>query len=222
MQVLQNFIDYINRNFLLFFILLLLPVFIWSVTFPHSMVTWVGESFLLFIGLAIMLKTYKSFPLSTFSYALIYIGACLILIGAHYSYAHVPLFDWLKSAFGFDRNNYDKLGHFFQGLIPVIVIREYFFRKSIINSDKWIEPLAITFSISLSAVWELLEWLAYSVYNLLGFKQSAVDFLGTQNYFWDAQSDILFATAGALTASIMLRKYHNESIKRLLRIKLTD
>ncbi|MEA3523565.1 MAG: DUF2238 domain-containing protein, partial [Campylobacterota bacterium] len=74
------------------------------------------ESLPVFIWVTIMIKTYKEFPLTPFSYIIIYIGSALVLIGAHYGYQHVPIFDLLKESFGWERNNYDKLGHFFQGV----------------------------------------------------------------------------------------------------------
>ena len=132
--------------------------------------------------------------------------------GAHYTYEHVPLFEWIKRDFEFERNNYDKLGHFFQGFIIAIIVREFFFRENLINSKKWTNSLAIIFSIALSTVWEIIEWFAVVLLIYFDSTKPASKFLGTQNYFWDAQSDILFAAIGAFLAIVLFGKYHEKII----------
>lgn len=203
-----------NKSFVLF-IVLLIPVFIWSFSAPHNMTAWIGEVLPVLIGVLVLLKTNKTFPLSKFSYVFIFIGFCLMLIGAHFSYGKEPIFEWLKVEFDLSRNNFDKLGHFFQGIIPVLIIREIFLRKNVVNYKNWVEPLAIILAIAISAIWELLEWGAFFVYKFLGFIGSAEVFLGMQNYVWDAQSDIFMAVLGAMSASLILRRYHETSIKAL-------
>ncbi|MEA1918904.1 MAG: DUF2238 domain-containing protein [Campylobacterota bacterium] len=174
------------------------------------------ETLPILILVFIMIKTYKKFPLTPFSYIVIYIGSVLVFIGAHYSYQHVPIFDLLKEIFEWERNNYDKLGHFFQGVVPFIISREYFIRYRLINSKKLMDFLALSFSVALSALWEIIEWLSVVTLMHFGSDKPASAFLGAQNYYWDAQSDIFFALLGALSALIIFGKYHERKIHSLL------
>ena len=213
--MINTILSYFNSRPLVSLFLFLSPILLWSIISPKNIFLWFGESFPVFIGIIIMLKTHKTFPLTSFSYIVIFIGTSLILIGAHNSYSLVPLFDWIKNDFGFERNNYDKVGHFFQGFITVIIVREYFLRKKLINSKKWTDILAFTFAISLGAIWEILEWFAASILIFFGSTKPASEFLGAQNFFWDAQSDMFFALIGGLTAIFIFGKYHKRKIKEL-------
>ncbi len=135
-----------------------------------------------------------------------------MLIGAHYGYSYVPLGEWAKDIFGFERNNYDKLGHFFQGFITTSLTKEVSLRKNIFNSNKWADFFAISFTTALSASWEILEWIMVVILIYFGSKEPASNFLGTQGYIWDAQSDIFFALLGALVAICVFGKYHERLI----------
>lgn len=192
------------------FLLFLLPIVAWSIISPKHLTTWFAEALPVFVGVAILIKSHKSFPLTSFSYLFIYAGCVLVLIGAHYTYSHVPLFDWIKNSFGLERNNYDKLGHFFQGFITAIITKEVLTRKRLMNSKPWINTFSIVFSLSLSAAWEISEWLGVTILVYLGSQKSAGEFLGAQNYYWDAQSDMLFAFIGALSAIVLFGKYHEK------------
>lgn len=207
---------YFKSNPFTFFLLFLLPVVTWSVISPRNLTTWCGEALPVILGVAILIKSHKSFPLTSFSYLFIYIGCVLVLIGAHYTYSHVPLFEWIKNSFGFERNNYDKLGHFFQGFITAIITKEVLTRKRLMNSKAWINTFAIIFSLSLSAAWEISEWFGFIIFVYFGSQQSATDFLGTQNYYWDTQTDMLFALIGAVAAILLFGKYHEKKITQLL------
>ncbi len=218
MSIKVKFIQFLEKKPLSALLLFLFPIFLWSVIMPRDYTTWILEFFPLFIGVVVLIRSSKHFPLTPFSYGVISIGATLMLIGAHYTYPHVPLFEWMKDDFGFKRNNYDKVGHFFQGFITAVIIREVFVRKNIISSTQWNAIMAITFSIALSAVWELLEWFGFSIFMYFSLAKSASEFLGTQGYVWDAQSDILFASIGAIIAIVFFRKYHNEKIKNFMKV----
>lgn len=136
---------------------------------------------------------------------------CFILfIGGHYTYAEVPLFDWLKELLHQDRNNYDKVGHFAQGFIPAVIVRELFIRKNVIQQKGWLPFLIVSTCITISVLYEFLEWL---VAKLSG--QSAESFLGTQGYVWDTQSDMLYATCGSILAIALLSKIHQKEIDKL-------
>ncbi len=161
-----------------------------------------------------MIKINKIFRFTNFSYIVIYIGSVLVLVGAHYGYQHVPFFDTLKESFGWERNNYDKLGHFFQGVLPVVVVREYFIRYQLINSKKLMDFLAVSFTVALSALWEIIEWIMVSTLIYFGSNKPASAFLGAQNYYWDAQSDIFFALLGAIVTLFIFGKYHEKKISQ--------
>jgi putative membrane protein len=136
---------------------------------------------------------------------------CVILmVGGHYSYAEVPLFDWLKEVFDWGRNNYDKVGHFAQGFVPAIIAREILIRNNAVNGRIWLNTFVIGTCLSISALYELIEW---TVAELTG--ESAEAFLGTQGYIWDTQSDMAFALLGAIAALSLLSRYHDRQIIRL-------
>ncbi len=208
-----------NINTLSVVILLLSPIVIWSAIEPHSRELWIAETLPMFIGVFVIVKIHKAFPLTDFGCFMIFIGAALMLIGAHYSYSYVPIGEWAKSFFELERNNYDKIGHFFQGFIVAIIIKEIIFRKALVNSIIWTNLFVVSFAIALSAIWEIVEWIMVVILIYFDAKRPASDFLGTQNYIWDAQSDILFATVGAMIAILIFGKYHEEKIKQLLSTK---
>ena len=212
MKIVNNISSSFKMNNLSILLIFLFPVFIWSVVSPRNFLTWSLEFMPLFIGIIVLLKSHKVFSFSPFSYIMIFIGSILILIGAHYTYAHVPFSDWIKSDFGLQRNDYDKLGHFFQGFIIAIIAREIFLKKKIISSLAWVNTTAVMFSIALSAIWEILEWFGFSVFVYFSLAKSASQFLGTQGYIWDSQSDIFCATIGAIIATTIFGKYHDKFI----------
>jgi len=198
------------------FFIFFIPVLIWSATAPHNTLTWAGESLPVFIGIALLLKRHHSSKITPFIYITLYIAASLMLIGAHYTFSHVPLFDYIKEYFDLQRNNFDKLGHFFQGFMFAAIIKEFFIRTELINVKRWVNFLALTFATAMSAGYEIVEWLAVETLLYFGSTKRASEFLGAQNYFWDAQSDIFFAVLGAVTALYIFGVYHEKQIKELL------
>ncbi|MBC7485302.1 MAG: DUF2238 domain-containing protein [Cytophagaceae bacterium] len=181
----------------------------WSGVAPHDYFTWFLEVLPALIGAAILLMIYPRYKLTNLTYTLILIHAIILMVGGHYTYAEVPLFDWIKEAFHQSRNNYDKVGHFAQGFIPAIIAREVLIRDRIVNSKAWLNIFAVSICMAISASYEFLEW---GVAELTG--ESSGAFLGTQGYAWDTQSDMLYATVGAITALILLSKFHNQSIEK--------
>lgn len=189
---------------------LFVVVFIWSGIQPKEMFTWVLEVFPAIGGAVILILTRKSFPFTPLVYTLIFIHACILCVGGHYTYAEVPAFDWLKEAFHHSRNNYDKVGHFAQGFVPALIIRELFIRKEVVTKSGWLNFIVVCICMAISAAYELLEWFVSL------FSEEAGDsFLGTQGYVWDTQSDMLYATIGAITALILLSSVQNKQIKQL-------
>ena len=150
-------------------------VFVWSAIEPKDRFTWFLEVLPAIIGVIILGVTYKSFKLTSVVYVLILLHCIILMIGGHYTYAEVPLFNDLKAVFGFERNNYDKLGHFAQGFVPALIARELIIRKNIINGRGWRNFFIICFTLALSAFYELVEW-----WMAIVTEERSEAFLGTQ------------------------------------------
>lgn len=192
-------------------LLLFIAGLIWSGIAPKEMFTWLLEVFPAIIGAAVLIITRKSFPFTTLVYTCIFIHACILCVGGHYTYAEVPVFDWLKEALDQSRNNYDKIGHFAQGFVPALIIRELFIRKEVVIKKGWLNFIVVCICMAISAAYELLEWFVSL------FSGEAGDaFLGTQGYVWDTQSDMLYATIGAIAALLFLSSTQNKQIKRFM------
>lgn len=185
-------------------------VFIWSLINPKDLFTWFLEVLPAMIALMVLVRTYKNFKLTPLVYSLILIHCIILMVGGHYTYASVPLFDFIKDFLNQDRNNFDKLGHFAQGFIPAMVAREIIIRKSIITIESWRNFFIICFCLGFSAFYELIEWLVALLSN-----EASNDFLGTQGYIWDTQSDMAWALFGAILALIVLSKYHDKQLKKI-------
>jgi putative membrane protein len=156
------------------------------------------------------LPTYRKFPLSNLCYALICVHMVILIIGGHYTYARVPLFDWLKEIFHFQRNHYDRVGHFAQGFMPAIIIREILTRLDVVRSEKWRVFFIICVCLALSAFYEFVEW-----WTALLTGEAANDFLGSQGDVWDSQFDMFMCLIGASFALVFLRRLHDRSMKKL-------
>jgi putative membrane protein len=183
---------------------------IWSVIKPHDLMTWFLEVTPALIALIIMAFTYKSFRLTTLVYWLILLHCIILIIGGHYTYARVPLFDSIREAFDLGRNHYDKVGHFVQGFVPAIVAREILLRKSPLEPGKWLFFIIISICLAISAFYELIEW-----WVALLSEEAAESFLGTQGDIWDTQSDMAWALTGAVIALVLIGRYHDRQLKRL-------
>ena len=185
-------------------------VLAWSGIDPKDYPTWALEVSPAVIGFIVMAATYRSFPLTTLLYMLILVHCIVLMVGGHYTYAEVPLFEYLKPVLGFERNNFDKLGHFLQGFVPALITREILIRKAVITAPAWRNFFIVCFCLGFSAFYELIEWMVAIIANL-----GAEAFLGTQGYVWDTQSDMAFALVGAITALALLGRVHDRQIKAL-------
>jgi len=185
-------------------------VLIWSGINPKDYFTWVLEVMPALIALALLIITNKKFKFTKLAYALILVHCIILMVGGHYTYAEVPLFDWLKGVFDFHRNNYDKVGHFAQGFIPAIIAREILIRNKVVNNKYWLVIFVISVCLSISALYELVEWW---VAELTG--ESATAFLGTQGYMWDTQSDMAFALLGSILSLALLSRYHDRQLEKI-------
>ena len=191
-------------------LVIFLTVLAWSAVNPKDYFTWALEVAPAVIGLFVLAYTYNSFRLTPLLYFLILLHCVVLIVGGHYTYAEVPLFDYLKPILGFERNNYDKLGHFMQGFVPAIIGREILIRKAVVGSANWRNFFIICFCLAFSAFYELLEW---AVAVAAGSGSEA--FLGTQGYEWDTQSDMGFALLGAVLALLLLARVHDRQIRAL-------
>ncbi|MNX69079.1 Inner membrane protein YjdF [compost metagenome] len=184
--------------------------FFWSIINPKEGFTCFLEIIPALIGVSVLALTFKKFRFTNFTYFLILIHCIILFIGGHYTYAEVPLFDYIKDIFHHSRNNYDKVGHFAQGLIPAMIIRELFIRKNVIANKSFFNFIIVSICLAISAAYEWIEWF---VSLLSGDEGDA--FLGTQGYIWDTQSDMLFATIGAITGLVLFSKIQDKQIKTL-------
>ena len=155
--------------------------------------------------------TWRSFRLTPLVYRLIFVHALILMLGGHYTYAHVPLGFWLQDLFDFARNPYDRIGHFAQGFIPAMIAREILLRRSPLRPGKWLFFIVSCICLAISAVYEFIEWWAALI---LG--QGAQEFLGTQGDPWDTQWDMFLALVGAVTAQLLLSRVHDRQLARLL------
>jgi putative membrane protein len=172
--------------------------------------TWALEAGPAIIGLLVMATTRQSFPLTPLLYFWILLHCIVLMVGGKYTYAEVPLFDWVSEIFRWERNNYDKVGHFMQGFVPALIAREILLRKQVVSTNGWRNFIVFSICLAFSAFYELIEWWAAL---LIG--EDADAFLGTQGYVWDTQSDMGLALLGAIGCLLFMKKAHDRQIKRL-------
>lgn len=189
-------------------LLTFLSTLIWSAIDPKDNLTWALEVAPALVALLVLAATYRAFPLTRLLYCLILLHCILLMIGGHYTYAEVPLFDDLKPLFGFERNNYDKVGHFMQGFVPAIVAREILLRHNVVASKVWRNFFIVNICLAISALYELIEWLAALIIG-----EAADAFLGTQGDPWDTQTDMALALFGALASLSLLSRIHDRQLR---------
>ena len=177
---------------------------------PHDRLTWVLEVAPILIAVPVLIATARRFPLTPLAYRLIFVHALILMVGGHYTYADVPLGDWVADALGLVRNPYDRLGHFAQGFVPAVVVREILIRRSPLRPGKSLAFLVVCVCLAISATYELVEWWAA----LIG-GENADAFLGTQGDQWDTQWDMFMALVGAVAALALLGRLHDRRIARL-------
>lgn len=191
-------------------LIMLLAVSGWQ---PYDRLTWLMEVLPIMLVLPILWISYQRFPLTNLLYTGIFIHACVLMLGGAYTYARVPLGFELQELFALHRNPYDKIGHFMQGLVPALAARELFIRHRVVNGKRWLAFLVICVVMTISAVYELIEWAA-----ALAMGQGADEFLGTQGDIWDTQSDMFLALVGASCMLLLLSRWHNRQIMALSKI----
>ena len=177
---------------------------------PYDRPTWALEVFPVVVALPVLWATYRRFPLTTLLYGCIFLHALVLMLGAMYTYARVPLGFDLAELLGLTRNPYDKIGHFFQGFVPALVAREILLRGHFVRGKKMLAFVVVCVVLAISATYEFIEW---GVALALG--QGADEFLGTQGDPWDTQSDMFFALMGAVTALLLLSRVQDRQIQRI-------
>lgn len=177
---------------------------------PFDLATWIMEVAPVVVVLLILWATRERFPLTPLLYALIFVHAGVLMLGGHYSYARVPLGDWLRDGLGLARNPYDGIGHFAQGFIPAIAARELLLRHTGLQRGAWLFVVVTGVCLGVSALYELIEWGA-----AIALGQGAEEFLGTQGDPWDTQKDMALAWIGAMVAQWLLARWHDRQLAAL-------
>lgn len=174
---------------------------------PADRATWFMEVAPVMIAIPLLIATRTTFALTPLVYILVALHALVLILGGTYTYAHVPAGFWLQDMFGFERNPYDRVGHFFQGFVPALVAREILLRKRVLSRGGWLFFLVCCVCLAISAVYELIEWGA-----AVAMGQGVVEFLGTQGDPWDTQSDMAMALIGAIIALLVLTRLHDRQL----------
>ncbi len=182
----------------------------WSWHQPADRLTWWLEAFPVVVAVPLLIATRGGFPLTRLLYWLIALHATILLVGAHYTYAQVPLGFWMQETLGFARNHYDRIGHLAQGFIPAMVAREVLLRRHVVSTAGWRFFLICCFVLALAASYELLEW-----WTAVIAEEGAIAFLGTQGDVWDTQWDMLLALIGALVAQLTLARVHDRQLAQV-------
>ncbi|MEP6744110.1 MAG: DUF2238 domain-containing protein [Gemmatimonadota bacterium] len=177
---------------------------------PYERSTWFMEVAPILIAAPVLVWSWRRWPLTSLLYVLIALHAVILLVGGAYTYARVPLGFWVQDLFHLARNPYDRLGHFAQGFVPALIAREIFLRRGIVRSRGWSATLAVAVALSISLLYELVEWGA-----AVTLGQGADAFLGTQGDPWDTQSDMAMALVGALVAMFLLARWHDRQLAAL-------
>jgi putative membrane protein len=193
-------------------LLVFFAALLWSVIHPHDYFTWILEVFPALFGAVVLFTTYRKFAFTTFAYSFICIHAIILMIGGHYTYAEVPLFNWLRDTYHLDRNYYDRVGHFAQGFVPAIIAREIFVRNSVVAKKGWLFFIVVCICLAISAFYELIEWRVS-----VATGTAADAFLGSQGDAWDTQWDMATALIGVLTSLVMMSSFHDRAMEKLSR-----
>ena len=201
----------ISRRELLGLLLVLIAVAVWSWIDPHDRLVWWMESLPVWIGLVVLSATRRSFPLTRLTYYLIFLHSVILLVGAHYTYAKVPLGDWFAAMLDLDRNHYDRFAHLVQGFVPAIIAREILIRLQVVRTASWLFFLVCCFCLAFSALYEIIEW-----QSAVWGGDSSQEFLGTQGDIWDAQWDMTLAMLGSILSQLLLMGRHDRQIRVIL------
>lgn len=182
-------------------------VLLWSGLAPKDRGTWFMEVAPVFIALPLVALTWRRFPLTTLLTVVITLHAVVLMVGGKYTYAEMPLFNWLRDEFHLSRNHYDRVGHFMQGFAPALVARELLLRTSPLRPGKWLVVVVVLSCLGISALYELIEWGA-----AMALGEGADAFLATQGDVWDTQKDMAMAGVGAIVALLLFSRWHDRQL----------
>ena len=185
-------------------------VLAWSAINPHDYFTWFLEVVPVFLGVGVLAATYRRFRFTDLVYGLVLIQAAILMVGGHYTYAQMPLFNWIRDAFHLTRNDYDRVGHFAQGFVPALIAREFLLRKSPLKRGKLTAFLVVSICLAFSALYELFEW---QMAVALGPRTN--DFLGTQGDVWDTQEDMATCLVGSIVSLLLMSGIHDRALQKL-------
>ena len=189
----------------------IIPAFVWSAIQPFDRLTWWLEIAPVLIGfIALFIAQAKGWRFSNLALWLTALHMLVLIVGGHYTYARVPVGDWLRDVLDFERNHYDRLGHLMQGFVPAILLREIFVRNGVFARKGWLAFCVISFCLGFSAFYELIEWAAALV-----SEEAAESFLGTQGDHWDTQWDMFLCGVGATAALLLLSRSHDASMHKI-------
>ncbi|MGB2567000.1 DUF2238 domain-containing protein [Micromonospora citrea] len=174
---------------------------------PYDRLTWLLETVWVIVGIPLVLLTWRRFPLTTLLCCLLAVHALILVVGGHHTYARTPIGDWARDVLDLSRNPYDRLGHFAQGFVPAILVREILVRRSPLRASRWLGPLVVCACLAFSAFFELIEWWA-----AVAAGSAADDFLATQGDVWDTQWDMFLALLGAITSLVLLSRWHDRQL----------
>ena len=197
------------------FQLLVTVVFVatlWSAVDPADFATWFFELFIGAIGIVVLVVTHSRFRFSPVVYIVVAIHYIILACGAKYTYADMPLFEWLKDTFHLSRNHFDRVGHFAQGFTPALVVRELLIRRTTLQRAWVRNVLSISVALSFSAAYEILEWLWVIVF----YPDKGPEWLGMQGDMWDAQADMLMAVLGGIAAILLIGRIQDNQIRRMV------
>lgn len=181
-----------------------------SAIHPKEYFTWFLEVFPTMIAFAVLAGTYRRFRFTDLTYLFVLLNCYILFIGGHYTYAEVPWFNWIRDTVGQDRNNFDKVGHFAQGFVPALFIREILVRNHVVARQEWLPGIVVCACVTVSVLYEFLEW-----FLALATGEAAEAFLGTQGYVWDTQSDMLMALIGASISMLAMTRWQDRQIEGL-------
>lgn len=193
----------------IFLLVSLFGVLVWSAIKPHDYFTWFLEVLPAFLAVGILGFFYRRFRFTDLVYTIVWFHCIVLMVGAKYTYAEVPLFDYIGAFFGWTRNNYDKVGHFMQGFSPALITREVFIRRNVVNGKWWTFFMAVAVPLAFSAFYEFIEW-----WVAVATGDSAEAFLGTQGYEWDTQTDMFMCFCGSILALILLSGWQSRQMKK--------
>lgn len=189
---------------------ILILMLVYTGIYSYDLPTWMMEVAPVLIALPVLVFTRRAFPLTSLLYAVIFVHAIVLMIGGMYTYARVPLGFEIAQWFHLERNPYDKIGHFMQGFGPALIAREILIRGNYVRGAKMLVFVVLSIVLAISASYELIEWGA-----ALAMGQGADEFLGTQGYVWDTQSDMFFALIGAIVAVAFFSRWHDKMIEKM-------